>query len=320
MGTRALTKRFHNITPSVLVPWKGIVLIAQLSSPSQLTIFRNFYANMTSTSSFSTDVGRMAICQDTMRRTQSICADMPDVTHDSTFIHLSDLPPFRSLDGYCPNFPQELVEIIPGDSLTVARQLMSDYPAANGRIAVLNMASCEVRGGGWNLHPAKTQECALCYSSSLFETLKPEYYGWPNLGPGSAAGIFSPTVLIFKYGQQNQFRDLPVELRKVVSVISVAAPHFRDPHLAFSETSHYTNLRDKIRLIYKMAVCNKKTFLVLGAMGCGTYNCPPLLVAREMKSILEEEEFRGWFQKVVFAIRGESQNFMPFQEVFRGRK
>ena len=272
---------------------------------------------MISTSLFSTDAGRMEICRDTMRRTLSICAAIPGVSHDSTFMHLSDLPPFPSC---FPNFPQELVEIIPEDSLIIARQLMTEYPAANGRIAVLNMASSEVRGGGWNLHPAKTQECALCYSSSLFETLKPEYYSWPNLGPGSAAGIFLPTVVIFKYGQENCFRDLPVELRKAVSVISVAAPRFTDPDLAFSEASHYADLRDKIRLIYKMAVCNNKTFLVLGAMGCGTYNCPPFVVAREMKNILEEEEFNGWSQKVVFAIRGESRNFMPFQEVFRGRK
>ena len=56
-------------------------------------------------------------------------------------------------------------------------------------------------------------------------------------------------------------------------------------------------------------------------MGCGAYRCPPRLVAAEMKTILRESEFKGWFRRVIFAVYskediGES-NFVIFSEAFK---
>ncbi len=57
--------------------------------------------------------------------------------------------------------------------------------------------------------------------------------------------------------------------------------------------------------------------VVQGAMGCGAYNCPPVLVANEMKSILLEHEFKGWFKKVTFAVYSKGRgNYDIFKEVF----
>ena len=57
-------------------------------------------------------------------------------------------------------------------------------------------------------------------------------------------------------------------------------------------------------------------------MGCGAYACPPHLVAEEMKNILLEPEFRGWFRKVVFAVYSKNydpnSNFEVFTEAFKG--
>ncbi len=57
-------------------------------------------------------------------------------------------------------------------------------------------------------------------------------------------------------------------------------------------------------------------------MGCGAYLCPPRLVATEMRNILLEDEFRGWFRRVVFAVYSKKGNgpgnFEVFQEVFKG--
>ena len=69
-----------------------------------------------------------------------------------------------------------------------------------------------------------------------------------------------------------------------------------------------------------MAAVNGVTSLVLGAMGCGAYGCPPRAVAREMKTVLEKDEFAGWFDTIAFAIyaagtSGKS-NFDIFKEVF----
>lgn len=60
------------------------------------------------------------------------------------------------------------------------------------------------------------------------------------------------------------------------------------------------------------------------AMGCGAYRCPPHVVAEEMKSILLEPEFKGWFRQVVFAIYSRKGNgpgnYDIFKEVFEGVK
>ena len=53
-------------------------------------------------------------------------------------------------------------------------------------------------------------------------------------------------------------------------------------------------------------------------MGCGAYRCPPQLVAEEMRSILLDPEFKGWFRDVVFAVYTVPGgiNFEIFDKVF----
>lgn len=54
-------------------------------------------------------------------------------------------------------------------------------------------------------------------------------------------------------------------------------------------------------------------------MGSGAYGCPPRAVAEEMKSILLDREFEGWFRNVVFAVYCSKSiggnNFSVFKEV-----
>lgn len=168
-----------------------------------------------------------------------------------------------------------------------------------------------------------TQEEALCYSSTLFQTLRPDWYPWPNTGEGSIAGILSPNVVVFKDTLDNECRELSEKERVVVSVITVAAP--RRPRLTedgqqFRDENVLDEFRDKVRLVLRCAAREGKTGLVLGALGCGAYRCPPQLVAREMKQVLEEEEFRGWFERVVLAVYGTGpvgkRNLEVFQKVF----
>ena len=272
-----------------------------------------------------------------MRRSAAISAETPDASLNSKFITLSELPQLSASDASCPNLTRVPIRVLNGDTFTITRQVMQDKPDITGKVAVLNLASDQRPGGGWNTSPWKTQEDALCYSSTLFATLKPTYYkNWLNVGAGSAAGIFSPGVTIFRDDQTHDFEDLLPPARKVVSVISVAAPRSRPlthgPRHSqkFQHAEDLECLRQKIRLIYRMAARHGKTCLVLGAIGCGAYGCPPLTVAQEMKSIIEEKEFDGWFQEVVFAIFGREpgpggkpdagwENFTTFKEVFEGQ-
>ncbi|TFK23225.1 hypothetical protein FA15DRAFT_688005 [Coprinopsis marcescibilis] len=242
-------------------------------------------------------------------------------TRDSAFIpeQLPALDPAK-----CPNAPQSNVEVVNSASFTAARKLINQVPDAKGKMSVLNLASDEDRAGGWIYTLSKTQEEALCYSSTLYETLKLSYYPWSNVGPGSVAGVFSPGVVIFKDDLDHGCRDLASEEREVVSVITVAAP--RGPTLtkdrqSFRVPSVLEDLRGKIRLVYRMAAHNGQSYMILGAMGCGAYRCPSRLVAEQMKEILLEPEFKGWFHRVVFAVYSHPStyetNFDVFSEVFR---
>lgn len=87
------------------------------------------------------------------------------------------------------------------------------------------------------------------------------------MGPGSAAGIYSPAVVIFKDDLDHDCVDLPVEERRVVAVLTVAAPC--SPYLSpDGETLRWKQdldyFREKIRLVYRMAARNGKEYLVLG--------------------------------------------------------
>ncbi|KAF9461523.1 hypothetical protein BDZ94DRAFT_1323298 [Collybia nuda] len=265
------------------------------------------------------------IGDDTIVRSSSIILEhaAEGASLESTFIKEGSLPALDS--SLCPGFQSSEVKVVNADSFTVARDIIREYPSAHGKVSVLNLASDEEPAGGWKYVRSKTQEEALCYSSTLFCTLKSSYYPWPNLGPGSVSGIYSPGVVIFKNDLDHDCVDLDPMDRKVVSVLTVAAP--RGPDLtsdesSFKNSSDLDNLRGKIKLVYRMAAYHGQQYLVLGAMGCGAYACPPKLVAEEMKTALLDPEFGGWFRKVVFAVYSNRKNgpgnFDVFQSVFNG--
>ncbi|KAG9186891.1 hypothetical protein G6011_09999 [Alternaria panax] len=261
---------------------------------------------------------RRAICKDTIVRSQSIAASTPGGSLTSHFIRTQLLP----LSKTSPKYPNLSLESPPtihnSDSFALARAL-----PGSGKIGILNLASDQEPGGGWRYTLSRTQEEALCYSSTLYATLKPEWYPWPNTGQGSIAGVLSPDVVVFRDTLDNGLAELPVDQRHVVAVMTVAAP--RLPAVAeggegFARSEDLEDLRGKILLVLRMAAGEGVTRLVLGAMGCGAYRCPPKVVAQEMKKALEREEFTGWFENIAFAVYAAGpigrNNFEVFQEVF----
>lgn len=131
--------------------------------------------------------------------------------------------------------------------------------------------------------------------------------------------------MVFRDDLDHDCVDLPIDERVVVSVITVAALRWRPltpDKKEFKDAEDLEWMRQKIRLVYRMAARYGKTSLVLGAMGCGAYGCPPRRIAEEMKAILCEEEFKGWFKHIILAIyskvdNGEG-NFRVFREVWAG--
>ncbi|KAF9266081.1 hypothetical protein L218DRAFT_956471 [Marasmius fiardii PR-910] len=271
---------------------------------------------------------REYIARETIRRSLAIVAEhsKQGASGLSTFIS-EQLPPLDQVDCPEPLGSPVSVEVVNADAFVTARKIMYLDEEANGSIAVLNLASDIRPGGSWHEHSSLEfrQEDSLCYSSTLYITLKESYYPIPNVGEGSTAGVFSPGVVIFRDQLENACTELPTEQRRVVSVISVAAPRWpalTDDGLSLRRRTDLEDLREKIRLVYRMAAHYGKTHLVLGAMGCGTYECPPGQVASEMRDVLLEPEFKGWFKKIVFAVMSSTYsafgNFEVFQDVFQG--
>ncbi|KAH8827875.1 hypothetical protein DL96DRAFT_1527695 [Flagelloscypha sp. PMI_526] len=269
---------------------------------------------------------RQRIAQDTLAQIPHILESYPTKARESYFIdHLLSLDP-------CPHRERQLAEVSihNADAYSVARSLLEQNDAAKGRIAVLNLASDERPAGGWETTLATTQEEALCYSSTLFYTLHQHFYPWPNTGLGSAAAVFSPQVIVFKTGLDEGCVPLSYDKHIAVSVISASAP--RNPALVtgpngketYRDSNVLDDLRAKIRLIYRLAARENKNYLVLGAFGAGAYGNPPQLVAENMRDILLENEFAGYFDQVVFAIKSRKTNsegsFSVFQTVFKGIK
>lgn len=110
-------------------------------------------------------------------------------------------------------------------------------------------------------------------------------------------------MVVFKDTLENNCVDLSQP--HVLHVITVAAPcqpKLTDDGEGLANESDLEDLRERIVLVLRTAAGDGVKCLVLGAMGCGAYGCPAGVVAREMKVVIEREEFEGWFKRIMFAV------------------
>ena len=71
--------------------------------------------------------------------------------------------------------------------------------------------------------------------------------------------------MIFKDDLDHSCVDLPVDEREIVSVITVAAPRGpKTEHGRFAKSSTVHDLREKIKLAYRMGAHDGKQVLILG--------------------------------------------------------
>ncbi|KAF8416949.1 hypothetical protein EV426DRAFT_540876 [Tirmania nivea] len=248
-------------------------------------------------------------------------------TSSSVLLSPADIP--TTLDRTdCPSLPPYTIRVINTDVLTAAISILGVEKASHNETIVLSACSDERPGGSytdlissastlpahplpptpsippeWQLHA--TQEESLCLATTLHTTLNHQnhqWYPWPSAGPGSIRGIYSPGVVIFR--DPCTLTELPHSQRHVVSVLSLAQLKHRPLTPDGSELEDEADLdvfRRRIRLWLRTAAMNGQERLVLG--DCNSDRLPPGLAARELKAALADEEFRGWFREVVFAIR-----------------
>lgn len=209
------------------------------------------------------------------------------------------------------------IRIVDLDTFTAVSLFPAPAKAAPPRIAVLSMAS-PLRPGGGVFTGAQSQEESLCVRSTLYPSLKEEFYRLPPLGC-----IYTPDVLVFR---DEQNKDLAKRERFYVDVVSCAALRFPEV-----EGGRYENPGDreqmweKMKLVMRAAVKGGANCIVLGAWGCGAYGNPVEEVADGWKRVLggggrggrgNKEEWNG-MKDVVFAISTKIPEGKHQLEVFR---
>ena len=193
------------------------------------------------------------------------------------------------------------------------------------------------------------QEESLCYMSTLSQSLlqfanpklkifkENNLLSIPNVYPLDInfGGIYSPDVYFFRNNIDKYYslRDKPFKC-SVISVASLANTNYLK--YCDDDSKYFVNgylneegieiEKNKIRTIFRIGIENKHDSLVLGAFGCGVYNLDAKQVATLFKEILNEDEFKNKFKKIVFAIyegkssrkvTGENGKFNPFYDLFK---
>lgn len=193
-----------------------------------------------------------------------------------------------------------------------------------GKTAVLNFANPHNPGGGVH-NGAMAQEECLCRSSNLYPCIsnKNVFYDYYLYHKNmehyffSDRLIYTEGVTVFKDDS-----DVPQLMPKnewfQVDVITCAAPYIAK--------RKYTNkaalkelFKGRIKNIFEAAIDNDVEVIILGAFGCGAFKNPPRLVAKAFHEVIDENDYSGYFKKIVFAIKcnnAKSNNYDVFFNEF----
>lgn len=218
-------------------------------------------------------------------------------------------PPPRSVKcNYNPHFDLDrphktTIKVVDEDTLTAAKALIDD--GANP--LVLNMAN-DVYCGGNVDNGAGAQEESLFRRTNLCATLEQGMY--PIL---DHQAIYSPRVTVFRKPELDGYEYYTEPfLPSFVAVAGLKFPQTTGGRLSAQDVDR---LSRKFALIIQIAAANGHDSLVLGALGCGAFCCPPQHVAEIFKSVLQDS--KGAFKHVVFACMSSSGDFVRNIDVFQ---
>ncbi len=202
-------------------------------------------------------------------------------------------------------------EVTTETTLEAARRLTD---AGTHRVGALNFASARNPGGGFD-EGAKAQEEDLAYASGLVACLEGrEMYRAhaDRQGPKHMYQdylIHSPAVPIFRDDRTGEL----LEAFWSCGVFTCPAPNAKAyltqnrNRLRLAEKEIEVVMRRRIGRLLTLARNLGYHRLVLGAWGCGVFECDPTMVARAFAETFDRS-FRGTFQRVAFAIKETDPN------------
>ncbi|KAF2459564.1 hypothetical protein BDY21DRAFT_282318 [Lineolata rhizophorae] len=212
-------------------------------------------------------------------------------------------------------FPRPRVAVFDGYPVDIAF-LWQDEEATPDQTAIpiLNMAHDRRPGGDWESGTMGPEEC-LARRSNLVPTLtRPHHevkYPIPQRG-----GIYSPNVVVFRDGPDHyqvweRYRSLPV-----ISVSPVHRPKIDEATQKYAFDMERDLMLLKMKTVLRIAAYYHHRRICLGPFGSGpVFGNPVSEIASLWKHLLfEEEEFRGVFNDVVFAIKSDQPGYAADEE------
>lgn len=229
---------------------------------------------------------------------------------NATFDHRIPQPPDPKLKSQ--------IQVSYETTFHAAIRLVQEEHFPEDEVAVLNFASPRQPGGGFKTG-SNAQEESLARQSTLYASIGQErvfeMYKNSMIDDNclnSDYMIFSPNIVIFR-DDDDEFLPWPVN----TSIITCAAANLTHwPESNGMEEVHRVMLQ-RCRKIIQIAILNDITVLVLGAFGCGVFHNNPVDVANYFKTVLIDENYRQYFDLVVFAIHGNhNRAFDIFKDAF----
>lgn len=235
------------------------------------------------------------------------------------------------------------VDVVNGDCLEVGKAMIDE----GFNPAVLNMANA-YRPGGGVMNGARAQEECIFRRSNLFMSLyrydsqhnlileknRDEYTsGFVNFGlieqgypmDENFGGIYSGDVTVFKDGDYEWIADvyktafISVAALNISRAVRFGGQDYLCNGLLNDEAIRIT--KNKIRTIYRIGILHGHDSLVLGAWGCGAFGNPPEQMAQLFMEVLGEDEFKGRYKDIRFAIiedhNSRGRNFQSFKNVIK---
>ena len=174
----------------------------------------------------------------------------------------------------------------------------------NNKMLVLNLASDKHFGGG-------VRNGAMAQEEELFrKTDYGNHFGQELYPLKKDEFVVTPCVYVVK---DSNYKCLDV--KDIIPVDGLAIAGIRNPKLDNERLNEndYNLTKQKIEIIFKFAIYNKNTNLVLGALGCGVFRNPPEDIVKIYNYCLEK--YDGYFENIIFSVLSTyNNNYKIFNE------
>lgn len=189
------------------------------------------------------------------------------------------------------------VKVLNDDMVSVAKTL--------DNCLLLNMANDKTPGGDPRLVGAQEED--LFRRSNLFRYLTSKFYPIKD-----NVVLISTNVEFFSAGLRERYK----EYSEPILLDIVSCPGIRNNAVGVRLTPIDTNrLRIKLHTLFQCAAQGGYKNLVLSALGCGGFRCPPEHVSMIFKEIIAQ--YDGCFEQIIFCIYDQNYpkcNYRIFKE------